>query len=428
MNDHSEFSSNPVSEDQLVPWPRVAAITAMVAFSLPVFITGLEIYQGMTAIGAMIALIVGSVIITIIGAIMGSIGAKTRLSSYLLVRIAFGDKGAGFVNMAFAISLLGWFGVNIDLFSDAVLRLSSQVFDIELVNWHVEAFAGIVMTITTAFGFRAINILASLMAPVLAIVTALMVYTAFSDPELAQKIHTERPVSLTIGEAISAVVGGIIIGAIILPDITRFIRKWQGAIHTVFWSYMVVELVVLIAAGLGAAATGRDDILDVMLDLGLGVSAFAIVIFSSWILNSLNLYSAVLGTKATFPTLKDKLVTFGLGALGIGAAFLNILDVFLDFLFFLAVIFVPVAGVIIADYLLIRPNTYRAETLANNRAISLKGFIAWLIGSLISALGSFEIIPAMTTIAAIDAILVSLAIYLALSWSERTPKSAKGAN
>ncbi len=109
MNDHSEFSSVPVSEEQLVPWPRVAAITAMVAFSLPVFITGLEVYHGMTATGAMIALIVGSIIITIIGAIMGSIGAKTRLSSYLLVRIAFGDKGAGFVNMAFAVSLLGWF-------------------------------------------------------------------------------------------------------------------------------------------------------------------------------------------------------------------------------------------------------------------------------------------------------------------------------
>ena len=54
--------------------------------------------------------------LTIIGCITGSIGARTRLSSYMLVRIAFGDRGASLVNLAFALSLLGWFGVNIDLF------------------------------------------------------------------------------------------------------------------------------------------------------------------------------------------------------------------------------------------------------------------------------------------------------------------------
>ena len=38
---------------------------------------------------------------------MGGIGSETRMSSYLLTRIAFGDHGAGVVNIAFAMLWMG---------------------------------------------------------------------------------------------------------------------------------------------------------------------------------------------------------------------------------------------------------------------------------------------------------------------------------
>ena len=120
--DVNEFSATPIADDQLVAWPRVAAVSAMVSFSLPTFITGLEVAQGLPPTETLWALIWGSVILTVIGTIMGVIGAKTRMSSYLLVRAGFGDLGASIVNVAFAISLLGWFGININLFADAVAR------------------------------------------------------------------------------------------------------------------------------------------------------------------------------------------------------------------------------------------------------------------------------------------------------------------
>ena len=96
MTEGSEFSAAPITDDQLVAWPRVAAIAVMVAFALPVFVAGLEIYQGLSFVDTMIALLIGSVVLTVIGAVMGSIGARTRLSSYLLVRIAFGDTADSF--------------------------------------------------------------------------------------------------------------------------------------------------------------------------------------------------------------------------------------------------------------------------------------------------------------------------------------------
>ena len=50
--DMNEFAAVAITDDKLVPWPRVAAVAAMVAFSLPTFITGLEVSQGLSPINA----------------------------------------------------------------------------------------------------------------------------------------------------------------------------------------------------------------------------------------------------------------------------------------------------------------------------------------------------------------------------------------
>ena len=127
-----------INSNELVAWPRIAAIAAMLSFSLPTFITGLEIHQSSSVSNTLWALVIGSLILTLIGGAMGTIGVKSRLSSYLLVKIAFGNAGAGIVNIAFALSLIGWFGVNIDLFSNAVVRLLSAEFNIIMPEWPID--------------------------------------------------------------------------------------------------------------------------------------------------------------------------------------------------------------------------------------------------------------------------------------------------
>jgi len=418
----NEFSAVKISDNQLVPWPRVAAVGAMVAFSLPTFITGLEVYQALEPIQAFSALVIGSIIIFAIGGVMGVIGARTRMSSYLLVRVAFGDKGASVVNIAFTISLLGWFGLNINLFGDAVSRLAIDVFNLGIAPLTLAIIASFCMTLTTVIGFKAINWLATLMVPVLAGVTLLLGYSALSEKSFEQILATQKVATLTLGDGISAVVGAIIIGAIILPDITRFVKHWSSAIYIAFISYVVVQLVVMGSAGLAGATSGKADILDIMIDLGLGIGASIIVIAGTWVLNSLNLYSAVLGTTATFPKLNSTAVTIGLGLLGIFVALLNLLDNFITFIFYLSIIFVPVAGIIISDYLFIRPQAYNIESLADNRAIAPKGFIAWVISATFAVLSTKGLIATPSGIAAIDAIILAAIVYTALSWNERSSK------
>ena len=328
MEDGSEFSAVPIRDDQLVSWPRVAAISAMVGFSLPTFLTGLEVFSGLSPMDAVLALFWGCLLVTVVGAIMGYIGAKDRMSSYLLVRVAFGDTGAALVNIAFAISLMGWFGLNINLFMDTVGRLASDLWGINISPLILAIGASACMTLTCLVGFRAINFLSTLLIPVLVIVTILFARSAFSQSSMGEFMAMDAPARavgenmMTMGDGISWMVGGVIIGAIILPDITRFMRQASGAIYTAVFTYLIVNILVTVAAGLAGVSSGvfdsyfdaegvtrTDVILKLMLDVNLGFGAFIIIVTGSWVLNSLNLYSAVLSTKATFPKLNTKWLT-----------------------------------------------------------------------------------------------------------------------
>lgn len=411
----TEFSTEPVPDEYTVSWIRVAIIASMVAFSLPVFLAGVEIAISFSPLRTLEVFVVGTVILTVIGCITAAIGANTRLSSYMLNRIAFGFHGAALVNTAFAISLLGWFGVNIDLFSGAVQRLTVDIYAVSVPAWPIEIFAGLIMTVTTVFGFRAINTLSAFLVPVLIAVTAQLIVGSLTDQSLTQIMRTSSANELSFGDGVSAVVGSAIVGAVILPDITRFVRHWSGGIFVVLTSYLVIQFIVISAGGLSATALEDDDLLNIMLTLGIGWAAFAIVIFGSWVLNSLNLYSTMLSVESTAPKLNNTSLIIILGSLGTLAAFMNILNDFLSFLFYLAVIFVPVSGIIIVDYLILRRSAYHEDRLLLQQKTRPKAIAAWGLGACVALMGSWSWIS-ITNIAALDAMIVAALAYYLLAF------------
>ncbi|GAB3278482.1 cytosine permease [Parahaliea aestuarii] len=409
----NEYATEPVPDSSTVGWLRVAMISAMVAFSLPTFLTGLEVAAVYSAADTAIILLTGTAILTLLGCITGGIGAATRLSSYMLNRIAFGEYGAALVNIAFAISLLGWFGVNIDLFSDAVLRLSREMFSAEIPAWVVELFAGALMTVTTFFGFRAINLLSTLLVPVLMVVTVQLIAGSLDALPFTELMQRAAAGNGSFGNGVSAVVGGIIVGTVILPDITRFLRHWRHAAYGVILSYFLVSTIVMAAGAIASTALADHDLLNILLTLGIGWAAFAVVIFGSWVLNSLNLYSTMLSVESTLPRLNNRALILVCGALGTVAAFFNILDYFLEFLFYLSIAFVPVSGVIAVDYCLCRRNAFHGARIGQLQQARWSAIVAWLAGATVALMGSWGWF-ALSSIAALDAVLVASALYYLL--------------
>ena len=408
LPEHDEFSTHAVPTDARVASFRVAAVASMVSFSLPTFIAGIEVSSGVGPELTLAAILGGALVIFLIGWLMGSIGARTGFNSYLLVRLAFGDAGARVVNLAFSISLLGWFGINLNLFGLAIAGLSDELFGIIPPELLVTIMASLLITVTTIIGFRAINLVSTLMIPVLAFVAIALLVTATS--QTAPVVAASQG-EMSLGDGISAIVGSIVIGSIIMPDITRFLRASEGAFLTSGTSYMIAQPFVMWVAASAAMVLGTEDIISIMLTLGLGLGAFIIIIAGSWVLNALNLYSAVLGITASFPRLSARNVTVVLGIIGVTAGLMNILDSFVTFLFYLSVVFIPVAGVIIVDHFVARPEAYRVTEVEDNQPLNLWGLLTWFMGAAIALAASEGFIGSVTRVAALDAMLTTAVLY-----------------
>ena len=165
-----DTSRQDIEDNALVSWPRVAAVSAMVSFSIPTFMTGIELFSLLSWQELAITLLIGGILLTLVGGLMGSVGAITRKNSYMLVRVAFGDQGARILTLLFAISLVGWFGLNLDLFSSSVAAILNYDDPSNTLTIGIEATVGMLMILTTMYGFNVINRLSIILVPVMLLV------------------------------------------------------------------------------------------------------------------------------------------------------------------------------------------------------------------------------------------------------------------
>ena len=425
--ENDEYMTVPVPSSANMAWWRIAAMSSIFSLSLPTFISGLELAHASTSRNFMLGSLAGGALLAVIAGSMGAVGSLTRQSSYMLTRIAFGSRGSVLVNVSFALSLIGWFGVNINLFSDAIDRLLGAYAIYEGPAWPIELIGGSLMTATTVIGLRAIDRLSLVLAPLLLVVCALMLLSILHIGSLQAVLSRSPTTGLSLGDVISAVVGVLVVGAVTAPDLTRFLQHWCGAIAAAGVTYVASNTLVTTIGGLAGLATGRADMLTLMIAIGLGWGAFVTVIGGSWIVNALNLYSSVLSIATSAPKARRGLVTLCCGAGGTFAAFFNILDHFVTFLFYLSIIFVPVAGIVVIDILCLRRSAYFADRAAGTLPrYQWSAIASWVLGAGV-AIAASEGLVTLTRVAALDAILAGAMARLAIGRVFKTHEQTSAA-
>ncbi len=408
-----DFATSRVPEKHTVGGVRIGMINAGLAFAIPGLVTGLEIGGALGLEQSIWAFLLGGFLLALLGSITGVLGKRNRLTSCMTLKFVFGRYGANILSLAFALSLLGWYGVNMDLFSEVLQKLLIQAFDISPAIWQIEVGGGVLITLSVFLGFKVLEKISTIFVPVLFLIILYMFYSSFGyqDPAV-----TAQPIiiDLTFGEAVSAVVGSFIVSVALMPDFSRFAENDSDAIIGSIFPFLFICSFVYIASAYAGAAVAKSDILVVMLALGLGGFAFVILIMSSWVSNAVNLYSAALGVNATMPKARQWLIMVGVGVVGTIVASFNLLDNFTDFLFGLSLIFTPVAAVYATDFFLLRQGlVYEIDDIDDLPLFHWPAIAAWAIGVTASIATNNNWLT-ITTIEACDAILVTIPAYLLL--------------
>ncbi|ASN04400.1 purine-cytosine permease family protein [Virgibacillus necropolis] len=413
-----DYELEPVPQDKRKGWLKLSFVWMGAIVALSAIVLGGALGAGLSFSQAIIASFVGSFVLAVLSALCCVVGAKTGLPTALVSRFALGKYGSYAVSIIIAIALFGWFGVQLDLFGASLHNILIDGLSINIPPLILVLIGGLLMTTTAFIGYKAIEKLSLLAVPLLAILLISSLIKVMNSTNFEEVI--KAPIigdPLTLGTAISLIIGSLAIGAIIGPDISRYAHSTKDAIISSFMAYFVGFSIVLIIAVVLAKATTQVDIVEIMLGLGWGTAALLVLILAQWTTNDNNLYSSALGFSVIFQKVPKSILTVIAGFIGTGMAVAGIYDNFIPFLNFLSALIPPIGGIYVADFMVNRKK-YSFEKLGETKNVEIVGINVWVIAALVA----FMTIPApngfglftLTGASGLDAFLVAFGLQLIL--------------
>lgn len=403
------YASGPLPESLTIPGWRVALILASFTFSLPGFLNGAQIGLAVGFWPALLVSVLAGLILCAGAALTAVVSVRTRLTTYMLVQRSFGVGGAALVNLVVAVIHYCWFGVNVSFLGDALVAAQTGGYGPPGDFALFVIVGSIVITLSTIYGFKTLDRLAMVAVPLVGVILLIVCVLAVRAGPFELAAVANPPAPMSFGVALSSLVGGNMLAIAAMPDLSRFIRSERGAVSAMVLSYPLATPIFMVISVLIALATGRTDIMQLVVSYGLGAPALAMLLLSVWTINALNLYSAGLSMAATFPRVPSWMFTIGGGALGCLFALMGILDAFIPFLVALGLIIPPIAAIYVIDGFMV----FRSGEASWSGRFRWEAIGVWL-GSLAITMPATALGWTVTTVPALDATILAAVAYLAL--------------
>ena len=154
FNDYAQVQVPP--EKGVSGW-HIGLIYIGIGLALPAFLLGSRVGASLGLTQGMLAIVASGVILTLVGGVTGAIGARVRLSTYMITQITFGRMGANVINLLIAATIAGWFGIIIHMFARSLDTLLIEQFSLHfgIVPWGL--VGGALMTSTAVWGFKGLD-------------------------------------------------------------------------------------------------------------------------------------------------------------------------------------------------------------------------------------------------------------------------------
>lgn len=423
-----ESARAAVRREETVSGWSVGMVVFGICLTLPSLYTGALTARNLGVAGAAQAVALASLVLSLMSIPAAVVGARTRLSSYLIIEFVFGRKGGGYVNALLALTLLGWFAVTAGFFGETLAIASDEIFGRSPPVWLLTMVSSLLIIATTIFGFKAIDRLALAAVPLLALFLAYASLLAVGGRSIDSLLAIEGEDPEYFGTAVSTVIGSLIVGVVLMPDLSRYARAARDCVSASVLGNGVGNAFSMLIGVFPAMATGLLDPMAYMIALGLAGGAFAVLVLATWTTNSVNLYSVTLAAAVIRPKTPEWRLAVGLGLAGAALAMAGVTGGFIAFLEWLGVIVPPVAGVYLTDYFILGRRDYAMSLRERLPEHDPAALTAWVLATGLSAL-AFVFEASLSGVPSLDALIITVPLYLLCSriWPAALDRGGRGA-
>jgi putative hydroxymethylpyrimidine transporter CytX len=217
----------------------------------------------------------------------------------------------------------------------------------------------------------------------------------------------------------------------LVSDYNRFAKTSKGAFIGTLIGFSITNIIFYV----GGLLFGVGDISSIIISIQAILSGFILlVMIVDEIDNAFaDIYSAAISSQSIFHNLNQRHLIIGFSIVSTILAIFVSIEGYEQFLFLIGALFIPLFGVLLTDYFVIKRGKYQNDMMYGNKIIKIgyPAIIAWVIGAvlyyLLSQLSPIYLAQLPTIGSTIPSLIISSLLYLLITKLNLKFKVAKTA-
>ena len=381
-----EWGIEPVpSAERKLGFIDFAVLWGDLGIGLLVLLAGSFLVPGLGVPQAMLAIVLGSAIGCALLALAGLIGSRLGAPTMVLLRPALGIRGSYLPTVLNIAQLIGWTIFEIVIMATAANAVSVSLLGLN--SYALWAIVSAVVVILMGVGGPMVIIrqwLSKVAVWVMLATTLWLTWRLFSTNDVAALLQKPGDGSLPFWVAVDLVISMPVSWLPLVADYNRFARAPRSAAWGTFVGFFITN-VWFLALGMLILLTAQvaQGPKEFATAIALTAGALALVILlvdetdNAWA----DLYSAAVSAQNIVPHARQSTMIIVMGVLSLLIALVLDVTQFENFLLLMGSFFVPLFGVLLADFFVVRRAQYSTEQLYTTPAGVRWGAVAaWLAG------------------------------------------------
>jgi cytosine permease len=345
-------------------------------------VTGASLAGSFSTRQALVLIVAGTLLGSALVAALAPIGPRLGAPSVVAARAALGRQGAALLAVLLYVTNFAWIALN-DVIAGSACAAAWGGPQNERA-WAVAM--GLLATVVVALGPRAVALANRAVVPLMIAVGLLMLLRVAVLPAALPSADGGDAGDWLRG--LDVVIAYQVSWILMFADYSRFTASARAGAAAVYLGLALTSLWFMPLGLLAARAAGSADPGAMLSALGLGAPGAVLMALGTVTTNFVNIYLSALAWKSLFPRASEQVSVWSIGLIGTALSLFSRawLDRYADFMLVLGGLLVPVGGILLARFFLVKEPVdvaalYERHGPYATWAAAAPGLLAWAAGA-----------------------------------------------